>query len=113
MASINPDATNVLNDPPPIPASTLPGEGARNLTEGVFQSAEEAVLGRGADDLGEVTRQDGRRVAGSQQKTAFMASVRQHVAQRPGQSALLAALTGSVAMLLLRRQVSGRVRTRQ
>ena len=100
-------AASAATDAPPIDLRPRP------LTDGVFQSAEEAVLAEGrADALADVSppaaqpsgaaRQAGRRAS------AFMTGVRSHVAAKPCQSALLAAAAGALAALVLRSQLRGR-----
>ena len=86
--------------------------GPRRLDDDVFQTAEEAVLVEGQGNAF-VTPQPASIPARHRGRSGFSSSFTQaigdHVAARPCQSALLAAATGALAMLVLRSRLRGRL----
>ena len=99
------------------PADTPAYSGPRRLDDDVFQTAEEAVLVEGqgsaaglpptgsapvADSRAQI-RENGRR------GMPFVQGVRAYVAEKPCQSALMAAAAGALAMAVLRSQLRGRL----
>lgn len=84
----------------------------RRLTDDVFQSAEEAVLVEEksdpfADTLPSIPA---REVEVTPRRTFSLATaIQSRVAERPCQSALLAAAAGALAAIVLRSQLRGRI----
>jgi len=85
--------------------------GPRRLDDDVFQTAEEAVLVEGQGNapalppsgMPSTGRRDGRR-----RSSPSGGGLLSYVAEKPCQSALLAAAAGALAMVLLRSQLRGR-----
>ena len=97
-----------MNMPTVAPLDT----GPRRLDDDVFQTAEEAVLVEGQGN-GFAPPPSGPAAAkarhGGSSGSSFTQAVADHVAARPGQSALLAAAAGALAMLVLRSRLRGRL----
>lgn len=86
--------------------------GPRRLDDGVFQTAEEAVLveGQGSAAVLLPSRSTAIGARDSERRSVpFGQAVRSYVAEKPCQSALLAAAAGALAMALLRSQLRGRI----
>ena len=91
--------------------------GPRRLDDGVFQTAEEAVLVEGQGNAYTLPQPPGAAPAFGRQRgrsapsasSSFTRAVGAHVAARPCQSALLAAAAGALAMLVLRSRLRGRL----
>lgn len=85
--------------------------GPRRLDDDVFQTAEEAVLVEGhgnapvlpPSDLASTGMRDGGR-----RYSPLSGGLRAYVAEKPCQSALLAAAAGALTMMFLRSQLRGR-----
>ncbi|EJL86850.1 hypothetical protein PMI15_01353 [Polaromonas sp. CF318] len=93
-----------------MPIELPPYTGPRRLDDDVFQTAEEAVLVEGQGSAAALQLpSSGTAATGSRRGLPFMQAIRAHVAARPGQSALLAAAAGALAMLALRSQLRGRL----
>jgi hypothetical protein len=85
-----------------------PDMGARKLTEDIFPSAEEAVLGeqlRATSNFPSDTQKAPPAVSTGNGKRSLMSSLKAHVAEHPGRSALMAAAAGALAMVVLRSQL--------
>jgi len=98
-----------------LPADTPPYTGPRRLDDDVFQTAEEAVLveGQGNAPLLPPSATRASSVQGDRRRgLKFTHAVREHVAARPCQSALLAAAAGALAMMVLRPRLRGLLPTR-
>lgn len=88
--------------------------GPRRLDDGVFQTAEEAVLVEGQGNGAAIPRPLSGPAStfsrnGGRTRSSFTQAVGAHVAARPCQSALLAAAAGALAMLVLRSRLRGRL----
>jgi len=85
--------------------------GPRRLDDDVFQTAEEAVLvegqGNAAARSPSESARGGTRDDGNDD-SSLTRGIRAYVAEKPCQSALLAAAVGALAMMLLRSQLRGR-----
>lgn len=93
-----------------MPLELPPYSGPRRLDDDVFQTAEEAVLVEGQGGAAALPLPpSGPAAATGRRGLPFTQAVRAHVAARPGQSALLAAAAGALAMLALRSQLRGRL----
>lgn len=104
MPTLTP-AAPVAADLPPVNLAP------RRLTDGVFQTAEEAVLAEGqADPFADTLPPMSASEAGPAMRPPFSLAraIQSHVAARPCQSALLAAGVGALAMIVLRSQLRGR-----
>jgi hypothetical protein len=101
------------------PVDIPPQSGPRRLDDDVFQTAEEAVLVEGQGSAaglspGESVTADSRRDAreaglSGSHGVPFVQRVRTYVAEKPCQSALMAAAAGALAMMVLRSQLRGRL----
>jgi|GEM_PF-790018 len=108
-----------MNTPVNMPMASLaatpdevPYSGPRRLDDGVFQTAEEAVLveGQGVAAALPPSRSRAASVRDSGRRDlSFGQAVRSYVAEKPCQSALLAAAAGALAMAVLRSQLRGRI----
>jgi hypothetical protein len=99
-----------MNTPTVAPLDTAP----RRLDDDVFQTAEEAVLVEGQGNgfalpLPPSGPAAARARRGGSSGSSFTQAIGAHVAARPGQSALLAAAAGALAMLVLRSRLRGRI----
>ena len=91
--------------------SAAPSEVHRKLQDKVFQSAEDDVLAQTASaGAGELPLPQAGPASAIQ---GLLAQVKRRVAAQPCQSALLAAATGAVVMLLLRSQMHQRIARRR
>ena len=94
------------------PAYSPTYSGPRRLDDDVFQTAEEAVLVEGQGNAAAFPP-SGSAPAGVRDNgpghSSFTRGVRAYVAEKPCQSALLAAAAGALTMLLLRSQLRGRL----
>jgi hypothetical protein len=107
------DESAVLPGPPAGSPVHRPGTGPRKLSEGIFPSAEEAVLAEQAYAAGSFPS-GAPAVAQTDDKQAFlMRSLRTQVAAHPCRSALMAAAAGALAMIMLRSQWRRRAGPRQ
>lgn len=100
-----------MNTPIVAPLAT----GPRRLDDGVFQTAEEAVLVEGQGNASSTPQPPSGRASAHARhggrngsSSSFTQAIGAHVAARPCQSALLAAAAGALAMLVLRSRLSGR-----
>lgn len=99
-----------MSTPTAQPLDTRP----RRLDDGVFQTAEEAVLVEGQGNGAAMPRPLSGQAPtfarnGGRTRSSFTQAVGAHVAARPCQSALLAAAAGALAMLVLRSRLRGRL----
>lgn len=100
-----------MNMPVVSPAYNPTCSEPRRLDDDVFQTAEEAVLAEGQGSAVKLpfSRSASAGVRGSGRGGfSLMRGVRAYVAEKPCQSALLAATAGALAMLALRSQLRGR-----
>ena len=105
--------TPTLTPAAPVAAELPPVNLApRRLTDGVFQTAEEAVLAEGqVDPFADTLPPMSAREADLALRPSFSlaGAIKSHVAARPCQSALLAAGVGALAAIVLRSQLRGRL----
>jgi hypothetical protein len=111
-ASFSTLSSGLPDDTPP------PYSGPRRLDDDVFQTAEEAVLVEGQGNSAFLppsaasAAASARARGGRRQGLPFTHAVRELVAARPCQSALLAAAAGALAMMVLRPRLRGLLPTR-
>jgi hypothetical protein len=105
MPTLSP-AAPVATELPPVNLAP------RQLTDDVFQTAEEAVLAEGqTDPFADTLPPTSAREADVAARPSFSlaTAIQSHVAARPCQSALLAAAAGALAAIVLRSQLRGRI----